>query len=114
MVRPSIAHSRHWGSSASPCLLIEFQIGDLYQEAHASSTWRVVAGPITFQLGAEAVLGHGIALHSFAYLVAARSLAKPVRASQMRMDIEVSRGAGCENHTNSGEAEQASGTEIAD
>jgi hypothetical protein len=53
-----------------------------------------VAGPITFQLGADAVLGHGIALHSLAKLVAARSLAKPVRTSQMRMDIEVSRGQG--------------------
>jgi hypothetical protein len=35
-----------------------------------------VAGPITFKLGAEVLLGHGmIALQSFAKLVAARSLA---------------------------------------
>lgn len=37
---------------------------------------RAVAGPITFELGAEVVLGHGmIDLRSFAKLVAARSLA---------------------------------------
>ena len=51
-----------------------------------------------FQLGAEAVLGHGIDLYSFAKLVAARSAGENQSAPLLRMDIEVSCGAGCENH----------------
>jgi hypothetical protein len=66
---------RHWGIvinfsrvgigeklSASLCLLIDFQTGDLYQEDQGLlNSTRGLAGPITFQPGADAVLGHGSA-----------------------------------------------------
>ena len=41
-VRPSIAHCRHRGSSASLCLLIDFQIADLHHERQGGPALRVV------------------------------------------------------------------------
>jgi hypothetical protein len=40
-VRPSLAHCRHRGSSASLCRLIDFQIGDLHHERQSGSALRV-------------------------------------------------------------------------
>jgi hypothetical protein len=66
-----------------------------------------VAGPITFQLGADAVLGHGSAVH---WLSCSRgTIAGETSPRLMRMDIEVSRGLGCESHRQLSEADQALG-----
>ena len=47
--------SRYTGTlRPSLCLLIDFQIGDLYQAAHACSFRRMSWPDRTFQLGAEA------------------------------------------------------------
>jgi NAD(P)-dependent dehydrogenase (short-subunit alcohol dehydrogenase family) len=58
-------------------------------------TARVGVRQILIRLGADAVLGHGVALHSTLSRVTI-SGDEPARVSQVRMDIEVSRGAGCE------------------
>ena len=39
---PSLAHFRQLGSSMSLCLLIVFQIGDLYQARHGHSALRLL------------------------------------------------------------------------
>ena len=60
--RPGQLRPNRTFSAPSLCLLIDFQ-RPVPRVPRLLNSTRVVAGPITFQLGADAVLGHGSALH---------------------------------------------------
>jgi hypothetical protein len=71
-----------------------------------------VAGPITFQLGADAVLGHGIALHSLVRGTIVGETSPRLPNCEWILKLVADQGA--KIIANCGEAEQASGMEIAD